>query len=878
MDNYARLRRAIKDRAMKTYLTAIPILLLGAALTLPLGAQLNITQEGVSDPSSLGETVTLDSTGISQRVSSRLYLKFDPGSGTSLTLRTVRVVGSPEFSYELKDVTRLPISIRNELQLDLFVFYLPTSPGPAQATLELTLRTEGSDLLPSDTVYTVNLIGRVPAYSLSYVLPGSGRVNVSPAGTINFGHKPTGVSTEATLVLTNSGSGPGIVQSYRISGTNAFATVNPPTFPARLEPGSSVSMQLGFRPLSTFVYSGELSFAPSGSPVLRYNLTGHGGDLFNFQVISYASGSSSGRSERVQSGTPIVFGQNAASVQVVAENIRQSAQLLDAISLSGPFAMTSGPRLPKSVAPGESIMLTIEPSPEASGDLTGELVIGDAVFPLMIDAPTLPSVRFSSSGGSLRPGEQTALGLSLARPYPVDISGTLQLSLESADATRDASLQWSSGGTAATFEIPAGQTAAVFSGGADTIDFQAGVVAGQIVVSARFAADPWGIDITPPTAPEVRYTVDVASLPEVSFSESGGALDAGRDVSLGMNLAAPYPEEISGTLQLSFVASDLAGAAGPWAGPRQIAFQIPAGGTAAMFGNNPATEFSAPTVEGELTVVASFATADGGADITPDPAPELVFNVQIVPLPNVSFSQSGGTVGAAEQVPMQVSIAKAYPNDIVGVLNLAFETRSFAADPAVQWASGGRQAFFTILAGATEAIFAGQSTSNAFQTGTVAGEVVLTAQFYSVPNGYLNTRIEQAASASAEITPDIRPELRFNVMEAAPVLQRVALGNTGQGGFSLQVTGYSTTRSVDSLAFSFTASSGAALASDSINVDVASFFGTYYGSNQSAASGSQFTATVSFNVDEGAFEDIRSVTVTAENSLGTSNSVSVNLN
>ncbi|MDE0261732.1 MAG: hypothetical protein OXJ37_04940, partial [Bryobacterales bacterium] len=227
---------------MKTFLNVIPTVLLAAALTAPLGAQLTVTQEGVSDPSTLGETVTLDSTGIGQRVTSRLYLQFDPGLASSLTLRNVRVIGSPEFSYELKDVTRLPVAIQNDLRLDLFVFYLPSSPGPAQATLELTLRTEGSDLLPSDTVYAVNLVGRVPAYSLSYVLPGTGRVNVPPAGTVRFGHKPTGVSSEATLVLTNIGSAPGLVNRFQISGTTAFAPVDPPTFPARLEPGGSLNV------------------------------------------------------------------------------------------------------------------------------------------------------------------------------------------------------------------------------------------------------------------------------------------------------------------------------------------------------------------------------------------------------------------------------------------------------------------------------------------------------------------------------------------------------------------------------------------------------------------------------------------------------------
>ena len=865
---------------MKTFLTAIPTLLLAAALTAPLGAQLTVTQEGVSDPSTLGETVTLDSTGIGQRVTSRLYLQFDPGLASSLTLRNVRVIGSPEFSYELKDITELPVAIRNELRLDLFVFYLPTSPGPAQATLELTLRTDGSSLVPSDTVYAVNLVGRVPAYSLSYVLPGAGRVGVPPAGTIRFGHKPTGVSSEASLTLTNIGSATGVVESFQISGTSAFAPVAPPSFPARLEPGGSLNVQLGFRPASTFLYSGELAVGLAHSPALRYMLSGQGGDLFSFRVVSYASGSNAGRSERVQSGTPIVFGQDANSVQVVAENIRRSALLVDAgeISISGPFVMADGPQLPKTVAPGGSISVTIEPNPAAGGDVTGELVIGGAVFPLSINAPTLPSVRYTSTGGALRPGEQTSLGLSLASPYPVDISGTLHLTSESLEASRDASLQWSSGGTVVDFEIPAGQTAAAFAGGASAIQFQAGLVAGEIVVSARFAADPWGIDITPVLAPEVRYSVDIANLPEVTFSEAGGAVDAGKDIALGLSLAAPYSEDIAGVLQMSFMASDLDGAGGAWAGGRQIAFQIPAGGTTAMFGDNLTTEFSAPTAEGELAVTARFATADAGANLTPDPAPELVYSVQVIPLPDVSFSRSGGTIGAAEQVPMQVSIARTYPNDVVGILNLAFEARRFASDPSVQWASGGRQAFFVILAGTTEAIFAGQTTSNAFQTGTVAGEIVMTSQFFSVPNGYLNTSIERAATASADITPDTRPELRFNVLEAAPVLQRVALGGTGQGGFSLQVTGFTTTRSVDSLSFSFTAASGSVLETDSLDVDVSGSFGTYFSSNQSAATGGNFTATVGFNVDEGAFEDIQSVSVTATNFLGASNSVSLNLN
>ena len=162
----------------------------------------------------------------------------------------------------------------------------------------------------------------------------------------------------------------------------------------------------------------------------------------------------------------------------------------------------------------------------------------------------------------------------------------------------------------------------------------------------------------------------------------------------------------------------------------------------------------------------------------------------------------------------------------------------------------------------------------------MAGEIVLTARFYSVPDGIENRPPDPEAQAGAavEIMPDAVPELRFNVMEAAPVLQGVVLGQTGQGGFSLQVTGFATSREVDSLAFSFTGNPGSDLRTPDLRAEVAREFGTYYSGNQSSAFGSQFTATVGFTLDEGVFEDLSNVSVVAGNGSGESNSVSVSLN
>ena len=161
----------------------------------------------------------------------------------------------------------------------------------------------------------------------------------------------------------------------------------------------------------------------------------------------------------------------------------------------------------------------------------------------------------------------------------------------------------------------------------------------------------------------------------------------------------------------------------------------------------------------------------------------------------------------------------------------------------------------------------------------VAGEIIVTARFVSVTDGIPRSIEEaQAQDAAIEITPDTAPEVRFNVMEAAPVLQRVALGSTGQGRFTLQVTGFATSRSVDSLSFGFTGAPGSDLRTPTLEADVTQNFRTYYGGNQSASFGSQFTATVEFMLDEGLFEDVGNVSVTAANGSGTSNSVSLSLN
>ena len=975
---------------MNTFSKPVAILFLAAAATLPAVAQLSVTVEDVSVPEAARQTVMFDSVAVGQRATKRLHFQFDSGDSRTVVLDRLQVVGTNQFSVETEDT--LPVTLRNEFRYSVLVHYEPSGPGPAYGQLQVTTELDDSATGVVTKLSSVNLVGRVPDFAVRYSLPGGPAIPVPTGGIIDFGRKPTNAATEATLVVSNVGSVAGTVQSVRLTG-GAFRLVNPPSIPFRLAAGQEQVLQLTFTPTATRGFSGQMTLDWGGTP-RQVDITGIGGDLLRYSLVTYARGSATGAPRNVQSGTPLVFGQNATAIELIGRNTYANAQAVEAARVTGPFTFTARPNLPATLGPTEEFVVQLSPMPSARGSDTGTLTIGDAIFPLSLDVPAMPAVRYSRQGGVVSQAQDISLGLTLATPYPVDISGTLTLAFRGA-MQGAGGVAWSTGGRSADFTIPAGQLAAAFPGGGNALSFQTGAVAGEISVQARFVADPWGIDITsisvpelkftvdadtlpsvqfsreggtvgagesvslglslaapyaadlvgvlvlqasgsdpsvawstggreamfrieagardaifaggasamsfntggsarevavlarfstdnprvditPATPPELRFTVDLAPLPEVRFSRAGGAVRAGQELSLGLSLAEPYGSELSGMLQLR----SPAGAGVAWlAGGTEMQFTIPAGMTAAVFsGEASEATFRTGRIAGWASVHARFSTEPARVDVTPASPPELRFSVGVDPLPEVTFSEVGGTASSGSQIALGLRLAEPYPTDIAGFLELRFEPRAFTTDPAIQWASGGRQAAFSIPSGSTDAAFLDLGTTNAFQTGTVAGDIVVTAQLFSVPDVLAITSLAQAQAVAADITPTTAPQARFRVMEAAPVLSRLDLGTTGQGRFTLQITGYATTRSVESMSFAFSGTAGSLLRTPQLEADVTQAFSTFYGSNQSASFGSQFTASVQFSLDEGVFEDVAQVTVTASNSDGTSNSVTLNLN
>ena len=234
------------------------------------------------------------------------------------------------------------------------------------------------------------------------------------------------------------------------------------------------------------------------------------------------------------------------------------------------------------------------------------------------------------------------------------------------------------------------------------------------------------------------------------------------------------------------------------------------------------------------------------------------------------------------QPKVSLTLASAYPIALTGVLNMAV-TGALPADPAVQFATGGRTVPFAIPANSTSAIFgptgATIGTSVGFQSGTVADTITFSPTFATKDGGI-------------DMTPAAPTTLQLALPTSAPVLAGLQLANAtsvaatttaaATNSFSLAVTGYATARSLTRFSVQFTMTSGYTMPQTQFTVDLTSASAIWFQSATSQAFGGQFIVTVPFTFNgtlpsgasiQNAFS---SVSVTVANPQGTSNAVQAN--
>lgn len=233
----------------------------------------------------------------------------------------------------------------------------------------------------------------------------------------------------------------------------------------------------------------------------------------------------------------------------------------------------------------------------------------------------------------------------------------------------------------------------------------------------------------------------------------------------------------------------------------------------------------------------------------------VTLTVALPPTPPVNLTGLPATSNPATQSTLQIGIANAYPVDVTVALTLTFAADSGPDDPTVQFATGGRTATLMIPAGSLVAL-----SNIGVQTGTVAGTATITARL---------------TAASQDITPSPAPTRTVRINAAAPVETTVTATISGNS-FTVTIVGYATTRSITSATFTFTPAPGATLQTTSVTIPVDQLFVNWYSSAASAAFGSQFTFSQTFNVT-GGVSSIASVSVILVNANGTSTAVSATL-
>lgn len=258
-----------------------------------------------------------------------------------------------------------------------------------------------------------------------------------------------------------------------------------------------------------------------------------------------------------------------------------------------------------------------------------------------------------------------------------------------------------------------------------------------------------------------------------------------------------------------------------------------------------------PTLSGTFSFTVKVTDA---ASLTATQGLQIAVGLTAPAIPQPAIMGLASSADTAEQLPIAVQLAAAYPSDVTGHITASFSSSASvpADDPSIQFASGGRTVDFTVKANTQQAVF--PVSPMALQTGTVAGTITL------------NLEVQSAGAQPTTASQTIQ------VMPAVPAIRSVSLVTTSTG-FEVHITGLSNTREVSEADLRFQAAAGSSIQTSSLSVNLSASAKQWYQSAASVPFGSQFVLVLPFNV-QGGVNSIASVSVILKNSVGNSTSAS----
>jgi hypothetical protein len=250
------------------------------------------------------------------------------------------------------------------------------------------------------------------------------------AANLTFGNLSAGSASTQPVTLTSMGTAPVTIDSATVSGT-AF-TVSGATFPAILNPGQSVTLNVQFDPTATGAASEQLSIQSTSSS--------------NSTAIVHLSGTGTGTAvaspQLTISAASLTFGNvtvDTASTQPVTLTSTGTAPVtINSTALTGTGFAVARATFPLTLNPSQSMTLNVQFDPNATGLASGQLTIqsnssanGTAVVSLSGTGTAVANPQLTISAASLTFGNVT-VNTSSTQPVTLTSMGTAPVTIDSA--------------------------------------------------------------------------------------------------------------------------------------------------------------------------------------------------------------------------------------------------------------------------------------------------------------------------------------------------------------------------------------------------------------------------------------------------------------
>jgi hypothetical protein len=574
-------------------------------------------------------TVGLNADAIGVPASATITITYR-GTG-SVNVNTIEYSGSLDFSLTgLPDA--LPLVLLPNQSITLGVQFRPSSSARLSGRINIAYaegRTAGT--------LTVNLAGTAPEFAFSYVPPGGNATPVTPGGAISFPATPVDTTANAAVVVTNRGSGPGVVNAISSTGA-AFQLAGLPLPMTTVEAGRDLRFTVAFTPKQLEPSTGTLSVELIDRRV-NLNLAGSGtGPVYTYEALQESGAVVLEPNQTLPMPDALIGDKSSVTLRV--RNAGNADGRIEQIAIQGAgFTLTDVPFLPLTLTPGGSAAFTLTFTPTQAGRVNGRLRVGNHTFEVtgnglgatLTYAYAIGSVTTTVTNNGSVIFTPVSVGTTAASRFQITNTGTAAASVSS--------ISIAGTGTVFTLSDLPGLPANIPPNG--TVSF-----------TITFAPNALGAATGTLRIDNQSFTLSgtgntPAALPEYRFQTSGSTQEPLQQPAVSLTLAQAYPLQLNGTLTLAFNSDVFANdpAVQFATGGRTVNFIIPANRTQAVFPDNTTQiRLQTGTVAGTISLTPSFAT-EGGINMTPTNPPALSITIpQAAPrLLSVVLSARTGT-------------------------------------------------------------------------------------------------------------------------------------------------------------------------------------------------------------------------------------------